>query len=243
MTFTEQNGRLGNHIIRNIAVSFLANKHNLFVTYCNYDLITTLGINLFIGTNVHDNINFLTDDNYFATLQQDNINFNLNPNRNYFQTKPIANYIYNYLNEPHISNNIKSCNQFKLRYNNNNDVFIHVRLGDVIKFNPGLDYYIKAIDKIKQNSQVDNIYISSDSPNHIIVTTLCSKYKAEKIIESEIKTIQFGSTCKNIILSHGSFSAIIGFLSFDSNVHYCKYENNKMWYGDMFSIDKWIEIE
>ena len=58
----------------------------------------------------------------------------------------------------------------------------------------------------------------------------------------EIRTFQFGSTCKNIILSHGSFSAIIGYLAFYSNIYYPKYDENKKWYGDMFSINNWIEL-
>ena len=39
MTLTTANGRLGNQIIRNLAVSLLAKKHNLRVNYVNNDLI------------------------------------------------------------------------------------------------------------------------------------------------------------------------------------------------------------
>ena len=42
-----------------------------------------------------------------------------------------------------------------------------------------------------------------------------------------IETIQFGSTCKNIILSHGSFSAVIGYLGFYSNIYYMN--KNSTW--------------
>ena len=63
-----------------------------------------------------------------------------------------------------------------------------------------------------------------------------------KIIDyNEQLTIQFATTCKNIILSHGSFSAIIGYLSFYSTIYYPEYEINKIWFGDMFSIDGWIK--
>ena len=57
----------------------------------------------------------------------------------------------------------------------------------------------------------------------------------------EIHTFQFASTCKHIILSHGSFSAVIGYLSFFSDIYYPEYESNKIWYGDMFSINNWIK--
>ena len=42
------------------------------------------------------------------------------------------------------------------------------------------------------------------------------------MIKNEIETIQFASTCKNVVLSHGTYSGIIGYLSFYSNVYYCK---------------------
>ena len=52
-TTTYNNGRLCNQIIRNLAVSFIAKKHNLNVNYANYDLISSqLVIDLFIGTYI-----------------------------------------------------------------------------------------------------------------------------------------------------------------------------------------------
>ena len=44
-TTTSYNGRLGNQIIRNLAVSLIAEKHNLYVNYSNNVLIKQLGIN------------------------------------------------------------------------------------------------------------------------------------------------------------------------------------------------------
>ena len=59
----------------------------------------------------------------------------------------------------------------------------------------------------------------------VLINEIISKLKTlyPKIIlfdEDEVNTIHFGSTCKNIILSHGSFSAIIGYLAFNSNVYF-----------------------
>ena len=77
-----------------------------------------------------------------------------------------------------------------------------------------------------------------------IIKKIKEEYPNANLINcDEITTFQFGSTCKNIILSHASFSAIIGYLSFYSNVYYHKYEENKIWYGDMFSINNWIELQ
>jgi hypothetical protein len=129
--------------------------------------------------------------------------------------------------------NIIITNQFKERYNTNNDLYIHVRLTDTEQWNPGITYYINAIN----NVNFDNIYISSDDINHKIIIKLKELYPSSQLIKlDEISTIQFASTCKHIILSHGSFSAVIGYLSFFSNIYYPEYELGKIWYGDMFSI-------
>ena len=63
---TGTNGRLGNQIIRNLAVSLIAEKHNIKVNYYNKDLINKLGINLFSGINEYNSIQELTDNNYFT---------------------------------------------------------------------------------------------------------------------------------------------------------------------------------
>jgi hypothetical protein len=88
----------------------------------------------------------------------------------------------------------------------------------------------------------DNLYISTDDTTHDIVKQIIHSYPATKILDyNEILTIQFASTCKNIVLSHGSFSALIGYLSFFSKINYHEYEENKIWYGDLFSINNWIK--
>ena len=90
------------------------------------------------------------------------------------------------------------------------------------------------------NIEFNTLYIASDDLNHPIITSICNKYLATKKLHgNEIETIQYGSTCKNIILSHGSFSAVIGYLAFFSKIFYPKYDKDKIWYGDMFSIDGW----
>ena len=239
MTSTISNGRLGNQIIRNLAVSLIAKKNNLYVDYCSYDLIKSLGIDLFIGTNKYNNTIMLTDTNYFEILNVAVIS-NLNPNHNYFQTKDITNLLYKHLHTEETKLNIIDKNPFKDRYNANNDVFIHIRLTDVARFNPGVDYYMKAISKLSYTK----LYISTDEKTHSIIQQIIQKYPDTIIIEyDEIKTFQFGSTCKNIILSHGSFSSIIGYLSFFSNIYYPMYESGKIWYGDSFSINGWNKLE
>jgi hypothetical protein len=114
-------------------------------------------------------------------------------------------------------NNIINKNPYNERYKNNNDIFLHIRLDDTKRWNVGIEYYIHCIKLL----QCNNIYIGSDNFNDNIIIKLKTLYP--NIIffkEDPIKTIQFASTCKNIILSHGTFSAVIGYLGFFSNVYF-----------------------
>lgn len=233
-------GRLGNRIVRNLAVSLIAEKHNLKVNYCDKELMENLGIHLYSGTNVYDTCVDLTDHNFVSVYNTDVLTYNLNPNYAYFQTKDITNLLYNYLHTDGLTSNIIKQNPFNSRYKSNNDVFIHIRLGDVANFNPGINYYLNIIKSI---GTVDNIYVSTDDPNHDIIHKLISIYPNIILVQkNEIQTFQFASTCTHVVLSHGSFSAIIGYLSFYSKIYYPEYETNKIWYGDMFSIYKWNKL-
>jgi len=244
-TTTNNNGRLGNQIIRNLAVSIIAEKYNLYVDYSSYELINNLGIKLFKGIHNFNNTIILNDDNFFDIYNCENLKSNLNPNNNYFQTKGITNFLYNYLHTESIKQNIINNNPFRNRYNRNNDLFVHIRLTDATKWNPGINYYKTFIKNINYNK----LFIATDEINNIIIKKLLLFFPHAKIIISdEIKTIQFASTCKNILLSHGSFSAVIGYLSFFSTVNYPKYihngnidHSNNIWYGDMFRISGWVE--
>ena len=234
---TGGNGRLGNQIIRNLAVSLLAEKHNLKVVYHNHDLIRKLGIELFSGDRVYPTEEQLNDDNYFSTYNAETLGANVEPNCSYFQTKDISNFLYNHLQS--VQENIIEKNQFKERYNANDDLFVHIRLGDVAANNPGVNYYTNAINSIPHA----NLWLSTDQHQHSTVQTLLKTFPQAKLVQyKEIETFQFASTCKNVLLSHGSFSALIGYLSFFSSVHYPEYKPDQMWFGDMFSIPNWNKI-
>lgn len=238
MTTTVNNGRLGNQIIRNLAVSLIAKKHNLKVNYCNEDLIGKLGINLFSGSKVHKSCIPLNDANYFDIHNCDNLNHNLDPNGHYFQTKEITHLLHSHLHTDAVKSHVIEKNPFKRLYTANNSLYVHVRLADAAHWNPGIDYYLNAI----KTTNCDDIYISTDDKNHPIVQTLLHLPNSKLMIGcNEIRSIQFGSTCKHVVLSHGSFSAITGYISYFSTIYYPKYDSTKMWCGDMFSINGWIE--
>jgi|TARA_B100001250_G_scaffold315048_1_gene277286 hypothetical protein len=235
---TERNGRLCNQIIRNLALSFLAKKYDLYVEYSNYDNINNkLGIELFIGNKKYDKTVVIDEKNYMNYFNNNIINnANFDFNGGYFHNEEITTMLYN-----HLTNNMKNIidkNPYKERYNNNNDIFLHIRLTDAKKFNVGIDYYIHCINSLKY----DNIYIGSDNFNDELIIKLKTLYPSVILIDKNpIETIQFGSTCKNIILSHGSFSAVIGYLGFFSNVYFMN-EDPKWCTLDMFINKNFIPI-
>jgi hypothetical protein len=71
-------------------------------------------------------------------------------------------------------------NVHKKRYKNNNDCFVHIRLGDVVNWTPGFDYYYKLINQFK----FDNLYIATDSPGHEIIAMLRKKFPKLQIYDT-----------------------------------------------------------
>ena len=216
-------GRLCNQIIRNLSLSLLAKKYDLYVEYSNFENINNkLGIELFIGKKKYNKTLVINNNNYmkyFNNNVENDCNFNFM--NDFFQNEEITTILHNHLKNN--KENIIDKNIYKERYNNNNDVFLHIRLTDVSRFNVGIEYYIHCIKLLNY----DNIYLGTDNFNDDLIKKLKTLYP--NIIffkEDPIKTIQFGSTCKNIILSHGSFSAIIGYLAFFSNNIYFPNKKN-----------------
>ena len=162
---TGGNGRLCNQIIRNLALSILAEKYDLYVEYSNYDNINNkLGIELFVGNKKHDKTVTINNNNYMNYFNN-NIknNYNFNFMKAYFQTEEITTILHKHLTNK--MKNIIDKNPYKERYKNNNDIFLHIRLSDAKQWNVGIDYYIHCINSLKY----DNIYIGSDNFNDELI--------------------------------------------------------------------------
>jgi len=71
---------------------------------------------------------------------------------------------------------------------------------------------------------------------------LIDKYNLTVFEGNEVQTMQFGSTCKHIVLSKGTFSWWIGVLSFDSNVWFPENKNIKPWHGEIFIFPEWNKV-
>lgn len=233
LSIRHDNGRFCNQLIRCIATSLVSEKHNLKTKYSVPD---SLGLNLFNGCERWPSTIELTDTNYFDILNSEKIETNLDPNNSFFQTREIIEKVYEFIQSSQES--IISSNHFKERYSKNNDCFVHVRLGDASQWNPGFEYYSKVIGNLKY----DTLYISTDQPDHPLLFEIKSKYPATIIQYNEVDTIKFASTCKYIVLSHGSFSSCIGYFSFFSEVYYPEFWFLKRWCGDIFSIPGWHRV-
>ena len=249
-------GRFGNQLIRNICASIIAQKYDLKFQYIFYDEILNMGIELFInGTKTHPKtLEFMDEyfekfiDNAPIKTVWDGVkdeptpeNYNININTIFLQTRTTAKYIRNFLKEREMA--IKTNNPFCERYQHNNDTFIHIRLGDIANtdFIPSINYYRNTIIKVLNKPEYynGNRFISSDSINHPMCQELIKEFNMIQVMLGEILTVQFASTCSNIILSNGTFSWLIGVLGFNSNVYYPEIKN--VWHGDIFIFSDWIE--
>jgi len=234
------NGRFGNLFFINMAIHFLSMKYNLKFNYKYYNKFKRLGIDLFIGTNTYQESFVLDDRNFYDLIcQKDYKKTNLMITNNMWcQTKEFTYALKYYFGKAKTKINIIKNNIFRERYSKNNDLYIHLRLGDVkSRINNVYQYYEKAISQI----HFDNGFISSDDENSPICQFLIQEYNLKILNYDETDTIKFASTCKHIILSGGTFSWLIGFFAFFSeNIYYPNIDNK--WYGDIFFFPDWKMI-
>jgi len=225
-------GRFCNHVIRNLYLSFLAKNSNLAVTYSYLDEIKRLGIPLYTeGTKTYENTLIIHDSDFLSYLDCD-LPHNLFVDFVSAQHPEFALRLYNFFKES--KEPIMAANIYKERYNCNKDVFVHVRLDDAASWNPGYAYYDSALVKCGAKSG----FISSDSPDHPFVTGLAAKYGLSIVKKDEVETIMLASTCAHVILSHGTFSWVMGALAFNAHV-YIPPKKHNVWCGDIFSMPGW----
>ena len=233
-------GRFANHFFRNLASHFLAKNNDLAFTYSYSQEFFNLGIELYKdGSKTYNENILITDDNFFDFIKNNTI-FNKNIIFSpimYAQTKDFSFYIRKYICEDEQKTKIVEKNLFKQRYNNNNDIFVHIRLGDSIDVNPGYIYY----DSVLKNLTFEKGFISSDLLTHPLCIALIKKHNLIPFKNTEVKTVMFASTCKHIVLSNGTFSWLIGLLGFYSNIYFPKIK--KIWHGDIFVFPDWNEID
>jgi hypothetical protein len=240
---THSNGRFANQFFRAMAAHFISKNLNISAEY-PFDINDFLGIKLnsikyLPRMNSHKNTIKLTEDDFMKYINKtvflkDNTVLDLN--NIYCQTKEFALKIHDFVNEEEVKHAIVSKNKYALQ-DNSNALFVHVRLGDVINKNPGLNYYKKVLSTINFNVG----YIASDTIDHPICKELITQFKLTPIMLNEMDTIQFGSMCKHIVLSNGTFSWLTGLLGFSSDVYWPEIKQN--WHGDIYDcMPNWKKI-
>lgn len=238
-------GRLGNLFFINMFLHFMSIKYKLKCSYKKNTKFNLFGIHFNRGENIYTKNLLVTERNYLSIMTDiTHEPSNLIMNNIHCQSKKFCLILKEYFYTDENKRLIMNSNIFKNRYNKNNDLFIHVRLGDVTSRLPNIDkYYEEALEREKD--KYEKGYISSDSIEHEICVKLIKKYKLIAVKYNEIETIMFANTCKKLILSGGTFSWMIGFFTFFTNtVYYPELTKNvtKKWYGDIFSFSNWIGI-
>ena len=281
-TTTETNGRLGNQIIRNVCVSYIARKNDIYVKYSSFLKINgRIGIPLFVhGKNTYPTEILLTDDNFFSYLFPDDPRalspHNINANASYFQTKEITSFLYSrFFRNAEVMKSVQSKNPFLQGTRGTrpittmHQIFIHVRLTDASEMNPGFAYYRKALSQCLRAIQEEEeeekegdekkcvFYVATDDYAHPLIRRISAlllsllRQKRQEVHVNHLgnlddaQTMQLGSTCKYLVLSHGSFSAITGYMAYSSKAVFYPADKyaSKRWCGDMFSgIPGWTCI-
>ena len=228
-------GRLANRFFQNMAVHFVAKKYDILATYLSEAPFRELGIELYKDGKVQTYEKHIPMDEstFMDLIQFEKKECTVVYVFDYYQTKEFSLFLKQNMDWERILQH----NLFKKRYNSNNDVFVHVRLGDIVKWNPGFQYYDSVISSLTFRSG----FITSDTPSHPIVQSLIQKYNLLLFNKNEVDTLMFGSTCKHIILSNGTFSWLLGFLGRYSTVYFPKTKH--VWHGDIFVFPEWKEIE
>ena len=237
MIYIAYRGRLGNRLIQYGLARILSERFNERISH-NQPENFIFKPSSIIKYKIHKK-NILVDDNNFLEILKlknlEPVNLVLN---GYFQDKA---FLSQYRKEI-------------LELTNSNDeekegIFIHYRLGDYLsnedgckRLIPAKEYYEHCLDEILKVSNQE-VYISSDSPNHDRVISLSKKYNAHIFnSKSAMSVISYGSQFKNKILSLGTFSWWIGFLGVQNNI-YCP-DHKECRYGkNIFEVEGWKSVK
>lgn len=220
-------GRLGNQMIQYAAAYVLAKKTGLQLdTYktsssTNNKIETDFGavfrINSSSGHSFDDFIK-LTDDNYYEHLKQPTPNKGYHLN-GFFQHEKLL-----------VDHREEILNLYKLPepdfIPNKNDAFVACRLGDCLvtpRTYCTMDYIDKQL-KVSRYSY-DKVYITSDTIDHPPLVDLIKKYDLTIYQNEPLNKILFACRFNNLILSAGSFSYWMAYLSSAENI--TVYHNNK----------------
>jgi len=243
-------GRTGNNLIQYFSAYFFCKKFNIPFNVpqecpvnwldVNSEMIKwgeLFGVNpnnfiVYGGEKIKNKVYSINDSNFTNFYHQNNFDItNVSKFEGYFQNKE---FLFSKRDE------IKKL--LNIHYDNStdeNDVLVHYRLGDLKSndmFLP-ISYYDNLLSQIKFNKG----YIISDTLDGDECQYLIEKYNLEPFDdENPIKVINFAKNFNNLILSEGTFSWWIAFLSDAKNIFYGK--SDKAWANNNLFLEEWNKI-
>ena len=228
MVSIEYNGGLGNKFFQYVAAYIFAKKFNLNIqtspTYNSFNLP------ILEGDKYEDEIIDVDDNNFLVLLKSEKLK---NAHYKFIGFYQIKEFILDYRDE------IKSI--FELKYDDvdKNLVFVIYRIGDIVGTMNMLpiEYYIEMLKALKCKGG----YITSDTLNHKNILYLSHMFNLEIYDNDANGTIDFAKNFNNLILSEGTFSWWIGFLSNAKNIIYN--ERPRFWHGDIFVLPEWKGVK
>lgn len=235
-------GRLGNRVFQNLAVSLIAQRWDLATRYSLESESSRLGLKLFSGRRlmvgrstalVEDSLRPLLEGEIgagkessaregddAATAMAAGARFSFSPHGVWFQTPWFARKLRGEV-LPAMRESMLRANPWRNRLSQNNDTFVHVRIGDKEETVRSVNDYASAIAAARGgNTSGDDeplsgsVYIASDSPHHAVVRELVQRFRATLLEDLDrVEIIQFGATAQKLVLSDGTFSWLIGVVS------------------------------
>ncbi len=221
-------GRLGNNLFQYAAAYIFANKFNLRISSGVVE--NKFDLPLLTGETTGGPIIDVDDSNFMNLLESESIEPAHYRFVGYYQNRD---FILKYRDE------IKSLFNLTFTDTSNDQVFVAYRIGDINGERQMLpiEYYRAALQNIGSHDG----YITSDTPDHPNVLQLANEFNLKIYNESPLETIDFVKNFNNLVLSEGSFSWWMGFLSSAKNIYYN--ERPRFWHGDMFVLPEWKALK
>jgi hypothetical protein len=221
-------GRLGNNLFQYVAAYIFAKKFGFKISSGIVD--NKFNLPSLNGNGEFDKTINVDDNNFMSLLKSDKLDDAHYRFVGYYQIKE---FILEYRNE------IKEMFDLSYLPKDKDEVFVAYRIGDINGVRQMLpyEYYEDALTKINPT----NGYITSDTPDHPNVLRLIEKFNLKNYNESPLETIDFAKNFNNLVLSEGSFSWWMGFLSSAESIYYN--ERPRFWHGDMFVLPEWKSLK
>lgn len=249
------NNRLGNMLFNRVAAWVFAKKHNYFISaentlpkfknseedrepvstgfgeaWCDLKVSLTSGTKSFSGPIV-----CVTEQNYLQLLESDNVPDAHYHFCDYFQ---IPEFLLKYEKE------IRSFFNLNYQERDPKEIFVAVRLGDAAHCRARLPraYYEDAITRLYAEGCKGG-FITSDSILHPDVMYLKDKFDLLPYVNhTPMSKINFAKNFNNLVLSEGSFSFWMGYLSKAERVYINDRRHLFTWHHDIFVVPTWRKL-